>query len=375
MAGIYVHIPFCRKRCHYCDFYKTTTVARLPFFLEVLAREIELQSDYLKGERVNTVYFGGGTPSLLEADEVEGLLGMFRRFFEVDRDAEVTLEINPDDVLPSKLETWSAAGVNRLSIGIQSFCDRHLRLMNRRHTARQAFQAVDYARGAGLTDISIDLIYGIPGMTLPEWESNLDTAVSLPVNHISAYHLTYHEGTPFFERLRKGTLTEATEEESLSQFDLLVKKTSEAGFEHYEISNFAKDGAYSKHNCGYWFGEKYLGLGPSAHSYNGLSRQWNPDNLEAYLVSLKAGKLLFDEEVLSEKERLNDYLITRLRTRWGISRAEINRVYGEQVAQEIFRSALPYLHDGFLEQKGDVLRLTPAGVLISDRILLELIRE
>lgn len=375
MAGIYVHIPFCRRRCHYCDFYKTTEVTRLSFFKEALVVEAELQSDFLKGERVKTVYFGGGTPSLLGAEDVAFLMGTLRRFFKLDPSAEVSLEVNPDDVDSGVAESWARTGVNRLSIGIQSFRDSHLRLMNRRHTARQAFQAVDYARGAGFTDISIDLIYSIPGMTLPEWENNLDTALSLPVNHISAYHLTYHEGTPFFECLRKGTLTETTEEESLSQFDLLMKKTSEAGFEHYEISNFAKNGAYSRHNCGYWFGEKYLGLGPSAHSYNGLSRQWNLADLDLYLEALKARKLPFDEEVLSEKERLNDYLITRFRTRWGISLAEIRRVHGDEEAGGVFRSALPYLHDGFLEQEGDVLRLTPAGILISDRILLELIRE
>ncbi len=352
MAGIYLHIPFCRKRCHYCDFYKTTVTGKIPQFLEALHREMGLQTGYLDGEPLKTIYMGGGTPSLLEKDDTEALIGDIRRVFRVEPDAEITLEANPDDITPSKLAGWSHAGINRLSIGIQSFHDNHLQAMNRRHTAGQALDAVHQAEKAGFKDISIDLIYGLPGMSLPEWERNLDIALSLPVNHMSAYHLTYHEGTPFFDRLQKGTLTETPEEESVEQFRLLMKKTADGGFEQYEISNFARNRAYSKHNCGYWYGEKYLGLGPSAHSYNGVSRQWNTADLDVYLKSLAAGEVPCETEILTPLERLNDYLITRIRTTWGISTEHISREYGEEVTASLLRSAASYLQNGLYGTAG-----------------------
>lgn len=375
MAGLYLHIPFCRKRCHYCDFYKTTVTGKIPRFLEALHREIGLQSDYLNGEPVKTIYMGGGTPSLLDGDDTEALIREIKRVFRVDSDVDITLEANPDDITLSGLARWAHAGINRLSIGIQSFHDPHLQAMNRRHSAQQALDAVHQAEKAGFKDISIDLIYGLPGMSLPEWERNLDIALSLPVSHISAYHLTYHEGTPFFDWLQKGTLMETPEEESVEQFRLLMKKTADGGFEQYEISNFARNKAYSKHNCGYWSGEKYLGLGPSAHSYNGVSRQWNKADLDVYLKSLAVGEVPCETEILTSLERLNDYLITRIRTTRGISTEQISREYGEEVTASLLRSAAPYLQNGLLEQQGDILRLTTAGILVSDRIMLELLRE
>lgn len=369
MAGIYLHIPFCRKRCHYCDFYKTTVTGKIPRFLKALHREIGLQQDYLKGEPVKTIYMGGGTPSLLDGNDIEFLISEIKMVFRVDPDVDITLEANPDDIAPSKLAGWAHAGINRLSIGIQSFHNPHLQAMNRRHSAQQALDAVHQAEKAGFKDISIDLIYGLPGMSLPEWERNLDIALSLPVSHISAYHLTYHEGTPFFDWLQKGTLMETPEEESVEQFRLLMKKTANGGFEQYEISNFARNKAYSKHNCGYWSGEKYLGLGPSAHSFNGCSRQWNVASLHDYLKALEMGMIPFEAEKLSATDRLNDYIITRLRTRWGIFWAALRAEFGEAAAAEVLASANPFLEEGTLVEKEGALCLSPAGIMVSDRIM------
>lgn len=375
MAGLYLHIPFCRKRCHYCDFYKTTEVRQKPLFLEMVVREAELQAQYLGGESLETLYFGGGTPSVLTPEEVRFLMEKAGTFFCVEKEAEVTMEVNPDDMTPGKAALYRAAGVNRLSIGIQSFHDHLLKVMNRRHNGRQSREAVTRAAEEGFDQISLDLIFGLPGMTLREWEESLDQALALPVNHISAYHLTYHEGTPFYDRLLRGTLTEAAEEESLEQFSLLMDKTRAAGFEQYEISNFALNGAYSRHNSAYWSGRKYLGLGPSAHSYNGMSRQWNRANLSHYLHALEKGTIPAEMEILTPADRLNDYLITRLRTRWGISMAIMARDFGDAVASAVMEEALPFLEEGTLVSDGDILRLSPAGIMVSDRILLALIRE
>lgn len=341
----------------------------------MVVREAELQAGYLGGESLETLYFGGGTPSVLSPEEVRFLMENAGTFFPVEKEAEVTMEVNPDDMTPGKAALYRAAGVNRLSIGIQSFHDHLLKAMNRRHDARQSREAVTLAAEEGFDQISIDLIFGLPGMTLREWEESLDQALALPVNHISAYHLTYHEGTPFYTRLLRGTLTEAAEEESLEQFSLLMDKTRTAGFEQYEISNFARNGAYSRHNSAYWSGRKYLGLGPSAHSYNGVSRQWNRANLPYYLRALEKGTIPAEMEMLTPADRLNDYLITRLRTRWGISMAMIARDFGDAVAAAVMEAALPFLEEGTLVRDGDTVRLSPAGIMVSDHILLALIRE
>jgi len=335
----------------------------------MVAGELALQKDYLEGESLETLYFGGGTPGLLAAGEVSALLDRVNALFCVVSGAEVTLEANPDDLIPGKPAAWRAAGVNRLSLGIQSFDDGHLRAMNRRHTALQALEAVHTAVNEGFTDISIDLIFGLPGLSLSQWENTLDTALSLPVSHISAYHLTYHEGTPFFTWLRRGMLREATEEESLEQFSMLMAKTAKAGFEHYEISNFARSGAYSRHNRGYWSGEKYLGLGPSAHSYNGHSRQWNVSSLQKYLQALEIGKVPFEAEELTATDRLNDYLITRLRTRWGISTGALRAEFGEAATAAVLASARSFLDEGTLTENEGALCLSPAGIMVSDRIM------
>jgi len=375
MAGIYIHIPFCRKKCFYCDFYKSTRLQDKNLFLTALYLEMELQKGYLKDEPIETVYFGGGTPSVLTPAEIEMLLNRLNQFFNIETAAEITMEANPDDLNPDYLSGLLKAGINRLSIGIQSFSDQDLQKMNRRHTAFQAEKSVVDAVLSGFSDINIDLIYGLPGMSLSHWERNLQIAVKMPVTHISAYHLSYHEGTPFYSWLKKGVLTELTEDESIRQFTLLLQITEEAGFEQYEISNFARNQAYSKHNCSYWQGKKYLGLGPSAHSFNGFSRQWNMSDLDKYMLSVQTGKPAFEKEILTETDKLNDYLITGIRTKWGISLEYIRKLFGEEKCRKIIRVTESYLKTGSLKRVGDTIVLTNTGNMISDQIMLALLAE
>lgn len=373
MAGIYIHIPFCRKKCFYCDFYKTTAVVKKPLFLQSLHREIDLRGPYLGGEAVGTIYLGGGTPSVLTMDELNGIMDHLHRNFRVEQDAEITMEANPDDLSAEYLRELKQSGFNRLSIGIQSFSDGDLQRMNRRHSAVQAVHSVLEAASSGFSSVSIDLIYGLPGLSLQQWEKNIRRAVKLPVNHISAYHLTYHEGTKFYDWLKAGQLREIPEDDSLAQFEMLMDITGEAGFEQYEISNFARDKAWSKHNSSYWNGSKYLGLGPSAHSYDGGSRQWNVANLDQYIASTEKGSPDFEREILSETNRINDYLITRIRTVWGISLNDLEREFGEPVRRQVWQSAQSFIHSGHLMHQGDVVSLTRRGIMISDEIMLALV--
>lgn len=373
MAGIYIHIPFCRKKCFYCDFYKTTAVVKKPLFLQSLHREIDLRTPYLGGEAVGTIYLGGGTPSVLTMDELNGIMDHLHRNFRVEQDAEITMEANPDDLSAEYLRELKQSGFNRLSIGIQSFSDGDLQRMNRRHSAVQAVHSVLEATSSGFSSVSIDLIYGLPGLGLQQWEKNIRRAVKLPVNHISAYHLTYHEGTKFYDWLKAGQLREIPEDDSLAQFEMLMDITGEAGFEQYEISNFARDKAWSKHNSSYWNGSKYLGLGPSAHSYDGGSRQWNVANLDQYIASTEKGSPDFEREILSETNRINDYLITRIRTVWGISLNDLEREFGEPVRRQVWQSAQSFIHSGHLMHQGDVVSLTRRGIMISDEIMLALV--
>jgi oxygen-independent coproporphyrinogen III oxidase len=373
MAGIYIHIPFCRKKCHYCDFYRTTSLRHSREYLEALLKEIEESSAFLNGESVGTIYFGGGTPSVLSPGEVNIILKQIDRRFSIDNDVEITIEANPDDLSPGYLSQLKKEGINRLSIGIQSLTDRDLKLMNRRHSAAGAVQAVEDAFQSGFSDISIDLIFGIPGQTRKEWKETLNRSVQFPVNHISAYHLTYHKGTQFNKWLKTGNIKEIPEEESIAQFEELFSATSKAGFEQYEISNFAKNKAYSKHNTGYWQGKKYLGLGPSAHSYNGSVRKWNVSDLETYVKGILLGNVVYSTEVLSEKDKLNDYIITGIRTKWGISTESIREIYGGLWADRVNRTARVYEKRSLVKINQGVITLTQGGILVSDQIAVALL--
>ncbi len=369
MAGIYIHIPFCRKRCHYCDFFKSTDFSQKARLLEGLKRELESRVSELERDEINTIYLGGGTPSVLQIDELKDLLEIIGHNYTVSPTAEITLEANPDDLSQAKLSALRSVGFNRLSMGVQSFSESDLKMMNRRHSVLQAIQSVKWAKHAGFSNISIDLIYGLPNQSLEEWEQNVRIAVELDVQHISAYNLTYHEGTVFYDQLKKGILKELPDELSLQQFELLIRILKEAGFEHYEISNFCKPGLYSQHNSSYWKSKKYLGIGPSAHSYDLQSRRWNVSSISKYLNGLKNNESYSETEILTDQDRYNDYIITGLRTIWGISEDFIESEFPENYLIHFQESKRRYLETGHLTCTNELVCISSAGLFISDQIM------
>lgn len=372
MAGIYFHIPFCKVKCSYCDFYKTTDTSRMEELLRALKHELWLQRDYLGDKTIQTIYFGGGTPSLLSSQQINMLIDSCKGLFHVSQEAEITLEANPDDLSENYLETLKTSQINRLSIGIQSFFQSDLKLMKRRHNPTQALNAVKNAQKAGFSNISVDLIYGVPGMPIEQWSENLRQVFLLDVKHLSAYHLTYHKGTKLYDDLHSGKLKEVDEQESVQQFEELVSQAERNGFVHYEISNFAKEAAYAKHNSAYWNQSEYLGIGPSAHSYNKTTRQWNVASLNHYIVALKHGKIPFESESLSIKDRFNDYIITALRTMWGIDLNFVSLEFGKNHTRHLLKMAAKYTDSGKLLIDKDYVKLAYSGKLISDSIMSDL---
>ena len=369
MAGIYIHIPFCRKRCHYCDFFKSTDLTQKARLLEGLNKELKSRASELSDEPINTVYLGGGTPSVLLIDEHRELLGTIYEHYRVADDAEITMEANPDDLSQAILSALRQTGYNRLSMGIQSFAESDLKLMNRRHGVLQAVQSVKWAKRAGFDNISIDLIYGLPYQSLAEWERNVLIAIELDVEHISAYNLTYHEGTVFYDQLKKGILKELPDELSLQQFELLIRLLKEAGYEHYEISNFCKPGMYSRHNSSYWKNEKYLGAGPSAHSFDLGTRRWNVSSVGKYLDGLENDQPYWESEILSEQDRYNDCIITGLRTVWGIAEAQIRLSFAASYYEHFEKCKQKYLQSGHVENIAGTVKISPQGLFISDKIM------
>ena len=369
MAGIYIHIPFCRKRCHYCDFFKSTDLSQKARLLAGLNSELKCRAAELSSDEINTVYLGGGTPSVLLQEELNELLHTIRGHYQLARGAEITLEANPDDLSQANISAIRQVGFNRLSIGIQSFAQADLQLMNRRHGVLQAIQSVKWAKRVGFDNISIDLIYGLPNQTLEEWERNIRTAIELDVQHISAYNLTYHEGTVFYDRLKKGMLHELPDELSLQQFEMMRELLKAEGFEHYEISNFCKAGFYSKHNSSYWKNEKYLGIGPSAHSFDLQTRRWNVSSIPTYLEGIENNLPYWEAEILSEQDRYNDFIITGLRTSWGISEKAVQENFSDRYYTHFQRCRDQYLQSGKLEYALGKVRINPEGLFISDKIM------
>ncbi|MGE5394042.1 MAG: radical SAM family heme chaperone HemW [Candidatus Saccharibacteria bacterium] len=369
MAGIYIHIPFCRKRCHYCDFFKSTDLRQKVRLLSALNKELQARANELTWDTIHTIYLGGGTPSVLLMDEHKALLGTIREHYHVDKDAEITMEANPDDLSQAILSALRETGYNRLSMGIQSFAESDLQLMNRRHGVMQAIQSVKWAKRAGFNNLSIDLIYGLPNQSLEEWERNVRIAIELDVEHISAYNLTYHEGTVFYEQLKKGILKELPDELSLAQFELLICLLKEAGYEHYEISNFCKPGYYSRHNSSYWKNEKYLGAGPSAHSFDLTTRRWNVASIGKYLEGVENDQPYFESEILSEQDRYNDCIITGLRTVWGISEEMIHSAFSSLFYDHFEKCKQKYLALGKVENVSGKVRISSQGLFISDKIM------
>ncbi len=372
MAGIYVHIPFCRQKCYYCDFYKTVNTSLTKKFISALENEVVQRKNYLECELIETIYFGGGTPSVLNEMELTEILDFLNLHFNVSSTAEITFEANPDDLSVEYLHEIYHAGVRRLSIGIQSFQNEFLQKMNRRHDANQAIQAVENAAKTGFKDISVDLIYGLPGLARDQWKADLKQVFQLPVQHLSAYHLTYHKGTPFYTWLKKGTLKALNENESIWQFQTLIQMAKDNGFEQYEISNFAKDKKYSKHNSSYWMGVKYLGLGPSAHSFNGISRSWNVSHIESYIKAVAAGLPYSEEEILSETNKYNEYILTRIRTIWGVSIEQLKTGFGTEKAIYFQQNIEKYIASDLVKQQSDIYTLTENGMFVSDEIMANL---
>jgi len=372
MAGIYVHIPFCRQKCYYCDFYKTVNTSLIKKFVSALENEVVQRKNCLDNELVETIYFGGGTPSVLNETELTEILNFLNLHFNVSSTAEITFEANPDDLSVEYLHEIYYAGVRRLSIGIQSFQNGFLQKMNRRHDAKQAIEAVENAAKTGFKDISVDLIYGLPGLARDQWKADLNQVFQLPVQHLSAYHLTYHKGTPFYTWLKKGTLKALNENESIWQFQTLIQMAKENDFEQYEISNFAKDRKYSKHNSSYWNGVKYIGLGPSAHSFNSISRSWNVSHIESYIKAVAAGLPYSEEEILSESNKYNEYILTRIRTIWGVSIEQLKTGFGTEKAIYFQQNIEKYIALDLVKQQSGIYTLTENGMFVSDEIMANL---
>lgn len=369
MAGIYIHVPFCKTRCIYCGFFSTTSSELMPRYVEAVLRELRCRRGYLRGQAVDTIYFGGGTPSQLPVDDVRRVIDEIYIIYNKDGHvpSEVTIEANPDDVTPEWLQSIRAAGVNRLSIGVQTFDDERLRFICRRHTSLQAVRAVRMAQEAGFDNISIDLMFGFPGQTLSQWREDLSRAFSLGVQHLSAYSLMYEEGTPLAHMLDAGQVAEIDEELSLAMFETLVDAAASAGFCHYEISNFALPGRESRHNSSYWHGVPYLGVGAGAHSYSGEQRCYNPCSLSEYLSGCNSV-----EEHLTELERYDEYVFTRLRTAEGLSLAEVRQMFGEAALRRLLSDAARHIDRGRLVREGDSLRLSREGIFVSNDIMSDL---
>lgn len=367
MAGLYIHIPFCASKCSYCDFYSCTSLGARESFIDALVREMRARRDYLSGEPVRTLYFGGGTPSLLAPLQLSRILDEAAANFDL-RPEEITLEANPDDLTPQYIEALAHTGIDRLSMGVQSFDEAHLRLMNRRHTGEQAAKAVGNAQRTGFDNISADLIFGIPGMSLRQWRDNIERMLSLGVQHISAYHLSIEEGTPFAAMARRGEIAPAGEEASVEQYHLLRGMLTEAGYEHYEISNFALPGYRARHNSSYWRGIPYLGLGPSAHSYDGSRRQWCTADAERYITGSPSAEL-FHTERLSSEELYNEYIMVRLRCAEGVELADLERKFGPEAAEKFESDTKIFISGGKMQNKEGHISVLPESFLVSDRII------
>ncbi|AYQ35367.1 radical SAM family heme chaperone HemW [Runella sp. SP2] len=377
---LYLHIPFCKQACHYCDFHFSTQLKSKTEMVAAICREIELQQDYLPTRMLETVYFGGGTPSILTQNELEQILETIHRFFKVEPGAEITLEANPDDLTSEKLRALKLF-VNRLSIGLQSFYEPYLRFMNRAHNAQESEQCVKLAQDHGFDNLTIDLIYGMSqahlGMvpTLSDeqlWQQDLDKAMALETPHISAYNLTIEPKTALGNWLKKGKIKPVDEELSARHFEQMVRSLTQAGYEQYEISNFAKNGQYARHNSSYWKRRPYLGVGPSAHSFNGVSRQYNVSNNAMYLIGIQAKKPVFELEELSVFDQVNDYILTSLRTIWGCDLAVIWDIGKVDLLKEQKEYVEKFLEKNWVEVRNNVLFLTDKGKLFADRIASDL---
>lgn len=372
MAGIYFHIPFCKQACHYCDFHFSTSLKYRKEMLSAMEKEVALQANYLPGAAIDSIYFGGGTPSLLAADELKRLIDVVTQHFNTRQGAEITIETNPDDLNDSYVAALRNTPVNRFSIGIQSFFEEDLRWMNRAHNAVEAQEAIQRVQDSGYPNITADLIYGYPLLTDQKWLQNIDRLRSFGVPHISAYGMTVEPQTALAAFIRKGTQVPMDEGQSASQFVLLMEQLADAGYEQYEISNFAQPNHRAYHNSNYWKGVPYLGIGPSAHSFDGRSRQWNVRNNAKYLQAIEGGTVPFEQEVLTERDRLNEYIMTALRTVWGLDLTYVERQFNATYSDSLRTGLHSFVSRGEVLLADEVATLTVRGKLVADRIASEL---
>jgi oxygen-independent coproporphyrinogen-3 oxidase len=375
MAGIYLHIPFCKQACHYCDFHFSTNTSTRAEMVHALVTELTLRKDYLNQEPVETIYFGGGTPSMLDSRSLDTIFSTIRNCFHVAPAPEITLEANPDDLTPDSLRHLRATGFNRLSIGIQSFHDPVLEFLNRAHTGANAIASVQDARQAGFDNISIDLIYAIPGQSEADWRNNIQQALALQPEHISAYALTIEKKTVFGHRAAQGLLPIVEDDDAARQLEMLIDMLAQAGYEHYEVSNFCKPGFMSRHNSSYWRQTSYLGIGPSAHSYNNTTRQYNVSNNAIYLKTIAQNQIPAEIEQLQREDHINEYLLTTLRTNWGTDLERLRHLYHYDI-DTVYAEYLETLYtQGLAVRDGHHLKLTKKGRLLADKIASDLFAE
>ncbi|NGF57278.1 radical SAM family heme chaperone HemW [Parapusillimonas sp. SGNA-6] len=369
---IYFHIPFCKQACHYCDFHFSTSLKYMDNLLVAMRREVGLRQDYLQDRTVHSIYFGGGTPSILPVDEIQKLIDSVAAHFEISAEAEITLEANPDDLDIDKVKALRSTPINRLSIGIQSFYEEDLKWMNRAHNAQEADASIKRVQDAGFENITCDLIYGYPLLTDEKWNSNIQRLVDLQVPHISSYSMTVEKKTALAHFIRQGKSAPIDEEQSAEQMLVLMDTLTQYGYEHYEISNFAKKGMYAQHNTNYWKGKHYLGIGPSAHSYNGRSRSWNIAHNMRYIAAVQEGQPAYETEDLGLHDRINEYIMTSLRTMWGIDMIYFEQEFGQDVSHNLMAEVHPFLSKGQMLHKDASLVLTDQGKVIADHIISQL---
>ena len=370
MSGIYIHIPFCKQACHYCDFHFSTVMKKRTEMVDALIREIQLRKDELR-ETIETIYFGGGTPSVLSNQEIDRIINAVYDNFTVADHPEITLEANPDDLSSDRIVQLAASRINRLSIGIQSFFDEDLKLMNRAHNAAEAEKSLAEA-AQHFSNISIDLIYGIPGMDNEKWRQNIETALSFQIPHISSYALTVEPKTALQQLIAKGKIASPSDEAASEHFRILCERLDTEGFVHYELSNFGKPGYFSRNNTAYWLGKKYLGIGPSAHSYDGHSRSWNIANNSLYLKAIEENRLPLEQEILTKTDRYNEYIMTGLRTIWGVSLERIEQEFGADVLEYLEAQSESFLQQELLVVENGLLKTTAKGKFLTDGIASDL---
>ena len=371
MAGIYLHIPFCKQACTYCNFHFTTSLVYKNELVKAIAKEIDLQKDFLQAEPIATIYFGGGTPSLLSIEDLRSLIDKIKSVYNIDANAEITLEANPDDITKEKLRAWKETGINRLSIGIQSFFGEDLIWMNRAHNVELAVISLQLAVKE-FDNISIDLIYGSPFLSDEQWKKNVDTALGFGVPHLSCYALTVEEKTPLHKKIALKTSPDVDADKQARQFLLLMQWLKQAGYKHYEVSNFAKPGFRSRHNSSYWQGKKYLGLGPSAHSFDGVMRRWNVANNTKYIAAINQGKIEGETELLTETQKLNEYIMISLRTTEGLDLEKVKTFWGETSVKKMSKRIMLLKESNLVKESDSIIQLTDEGMLMADGIAADL---